>query len=77
MMQGNNRYLCHSELKCNVDEVKEGADHSFDRTDEISKGSGSEKVDFNVNVNKPLHVLTTSEGAIVKVYDDCVKGVCS
>ena len=43
----NNRCLCHSELKCNV------------------------------NVNQPIHMFTSSEGVIVKVYDNCVKGVCS
>ena len=71
------RYLCHSELKCDVGEVIEDLGDSSDRTDNFSKGSVSEKVDFNVNVNIPVHVFTTSVGSIVKVYDDCVKGVCS
>ena len=73
----NDRYLCHSELKCNGGEVEGGSRHSSDRTDNFFKGSASEKVNFNVNVNKPIHVFTTSEGVIIRVYDDCVKGVCS
>ena len=73
----NNRYLCHSELKCNVGEVKEALGHSSDRTDDFSKDSGSEKVDFKVNVNDPIHLFTSPEGVIVEVYDDCVKGICS
>ena len=73
----NNRYLCHSDLKCNVGEVNEALGHSSDRKDEFSRGSDSEKVDLNVNVNKPIHVFTSSEGVIVNVFDECAKGVCS
>ena len=35
-----------------------GSGHSSDRTVEFSKGSVSEKVDFNVNVNNPIHMFT-------------------
>ena len=72
----NNRYLHHSELKYVVGEVERGAGHSSDRTDEFSKVSVSGKTNFNVNVNKPIHVFTLSEGVIVEVYDECVKGIC-
>ena len=73
----NNRYLHHCELKDNVGEVKGGLGHSSDRTDEFPKGSVSEKVDFNVNVNNPIHMFTSAEVVIVKVFDECVKGICS
>ena len=73
----NNRYLCHSELKCNVGEINETDGDSANQTDTFSNGSCSEKVDVKVNVNDPIHVFTSPEGVIVEVYDDCVKGICS
>ena len=73
----NKRYLHHSALKDNVGGVEECLEHSSERTDESSKVSGSEKIDFKVNVNKPLHVFTSSEGVIVNVFDECAKGICS
>ena len=73
----NNRYLCHSELKCNVGEVSEDFGHSSEQSDEFSKGSINEKVDFSVNVNNIIHVFTSSEGVIANVFDECAKGLCT
>ena len=41
------------------------------------KVSDSENVNFKVNVNEPIHVFTSSEGVIIRVFDECVKGVRS
>ena len=73
----NNRFLHHSELKCNVFEGEEGVGHLSFRTGDFSKASVSEGVDVEAEVNDPIHVFTLSEGVIVKVFDECIKGICS
>ena len=43
-----------------------------------SKGIIPEAFETERNsVKVPIHVFTSSEGAIVKVYDECARGICS
>ena len=72
-----NRYLCHSELKEGVGEIEEDLGDKATRTKKNSKGFCGEKFKLKVSSTDPIHVFTSAEGEIVKVYDECKQGICS